>query len=134
MASWTALACYFQQKKPKKLQDCAWTYMYSGPFSRYDAVYSFMNGTCHREYTKLTLYLGKCTQEAAICNTKQLWLPHSGFKVNINCHYMVTGLEEAQKLQRLWPLHRLALNKFRKIFYQLFTNFDLNCWLCQVNV
>ena len=26
-------------------------------FSRYDAVYSFINGTCHREYTKLTLYL-----------------------------------------------------------------------------
>ena len=52
--------------------------------------------------------------------------------VGSNSDDLAKGQEEVQSLKRFCPLHRLALNKFRKIF--CFSAFDLNCSLCHVNV
>ena len=97
--------------------------MYSSPFSRYDAVYSFMNGTCHGEYTKFILYLGKCAQEAAIRNTKQLCLPHSGFKVISTVTTWSQGRRKRKGCKGfglciVWPYRNLE---------KYFINFLLNC-------
>ena len=40
------------------------------------------------------------------------WISPSNIALEIG----IAGLEEVQRLQMFWPLHRLTLNKFRKIF------------------